>query len=1105
MFKLWSIRNLLQLWSFVTVFAVISLASIAIYSNQQFSNTQKSLTETVLPLENASRQMSEVAASFVTRQKQLVLAHSTQAIDKITPRQQLEQEFEKHWQTIASSVTVTGLGQHTMSSLFDNYQQFLVVDSQLSTLILQDIATSELMQERIKQAESIETQFQQKVEAIVGRISLQLAKEKRANSQSTQIITSQDDLNYLKELAQSSRVNVLKIINLTLHVIQADNVDLLLSLRENDIKQYRLSVQRDIAQLARALSHIKSYQPLIVDLDRNCEQLITIVIGQDNSIYDLRLTQLRHKQLLTSIQQESITIFEVIVSDLARLSAIVNDYSEDVISQAASTANKAKWLFFLISIFILVTMVRFVIAIPQRITSPLAELRTAMHALSIQQFDKRLTIAKGKNEIYALAKDFNTFADNNQRLIDDLASAKDSLQVREQHITAILNGVPEAILTLNSAGIIKSTNPEATRVLHAEEGSLEGLNLIQFFAASEKINHLADIANSLQRSQEFAGLDYRKQPFLMWLSLNPLSSLNNDLWVCVISDITARKQAEQNLIQTSTELDTILENAMVGIAFLRDRVILRVNHKFEEIFACDRDQVEGKSVEQIFPSREAYDQLGEQAYTVLQFGENYEGEVQLLRLNGEKFWCSLSSKAIDPKNPGDGSIWLYEDITIQREKDEKLLKLASLDALTELPNRSVFNDRLDHAVHKANRNATRLAVFFLDLDHFKHINDSLGHKAGDILLCDVAQRLRSCVREGDTVARLGGDEFTIILEEIRSAQFVAKVADKITLAITKSYMLDGTEVNISPSIGISLFPADGRDVETLIKNADAAMYHAKKNGRNNFQFYSAEMNAQASERLAMETSLRRAVELNEFGLHFQPQINLFTGNIAGAEALLRWTSAQWGDVSPARFVPILEDIGLISEVGQVVLTKACQTYMALKDKLPADFKMAVNLSGRQFHGGQLASSVRQTLFETGMSADNLELEITESILMDDAALAISTLTELSEMGITMAIDDFGTGYSSLSYLKRFPLDVLKIDRSFVRDVNVDSDDAAIVDAILAMSKRLGLDVVAEGVETAEQLAFLQQHECHRVQGYFFSRPLEFEQLSQFVSDKQYSG
>lgn len=359
-----------------------------------------------------------------------------------------------------------------------------------------------------------------------------------------------------------------------------------------------------------------------------------------------------------------------------------------------------------------------------------------------------------------------------------------------------------------------------------------------------------------------------------------------------------------------------------------------------------------------------------------------------------------------------------------------------------------------------------------------------------------------CVREGDTVARLGGDEFTVILEDVRSAKYVAKVADKILAAISQSYFLDTTEVNISPSIGISLYPSDGRDVDMLLRNADAAMYHAKKHGRNNFQFYSAEMNAQADKRLAMETSLRRAVENNEFFLQFQPQIDLETGVISGAEALLRWYSEPWGNVSPVQFIPILEDTGLIAEVGEQVLRQACQAFMTIKETVDTDFLMAVNLSGRQFKGGQLTAYVRQLLEELDMSAKNLELEITESILMSDSDSAITSLRELAEMGITLAVDDFGTGYSSLSYLKQFPLNVLKIDRSFVRDVTEDTDDAAIVDAILAMSKRLELDVVAEGVETSGQLTFLQEHGCQRVQGYYFSKPLMLEDLITFIKHEE---
>jgi diguanylate cyclase (GGDEF)-like protein/PAS domain S-box-containing protein len=621
---------------------------------------------------------------------------------------------------------------------------------------------------------------------------------------------------------------------------------------------------------------------------------------------------------------------------------------------------------------------------------------------------------------------------------------------------------------------------------------------MRFFAAEQSIDSLADLQRKLQYSQEFEGRDYNNQPFSMWLSLNSISNEKEDLWVCVISDITAWKQAESKLKTISSELDTILENAMVGIALIKDRIVTRVNTKFEEIFKCDRSEIEGHNARKLYPTDEIYQQLGDEGYKVLAQGKNYVTEVRLLRQNGEPFWGMMSGKAIDPNDLRAGTIWLFEDITEQRNKDEKLQKLASLDSLTGLPNRNVFNDRLDHAIHQSHRKAVRLAVFFLDLDRFKHINDSLGHKAGDQLLCEVANRLKQCVREGDTVARLGGDEFTLILEDIRSIEFVAKVAEKVLNVVSKTYDLEGTEVNISPSIGISLYPADGKNSDVLLKNADAAMYHAKESGRNNFQFYSAEMNERAAERLAMQTSLRKAVEKEELYLDFQPQIDLRTGKISGAEALLRWNSPELGQVSPFHFVPILEDTGLISIVGEMVLRKACETYLVLQNELDADFRIAVNLSGRQFSGGQLATKIRGILEETGMATNNLELEITENILMDDTNLAIATLTELSELGISLAIDDFGTGYSSLSYLKQFPLDVLKIDRSFVRDINDDADDAAIVDAILAMSRRLNLEVVAEGVETVDQLTFLQKNDCPRVQGYYFSKPLSFDDFKIFI-------
>jgi len=1108
-FKKWSIKSLLQLWSIATVLAIVVIAAVAIYTNEFFSDTQHNLTDNVLPVEDASRKINAVSFSFITRQKQFIASTSLESINALIPRKQLEDEFSKNWQVISETAVKTEEGNRIVNSLQDYYQRFLEVDIQLLRLIRQQHGLRSKLQLQADMVERLERDIQSQVEAISGRINLQVSKNKRAIrlslNKKTDVVTDQliesvifSEQDSIQKLSQSVRLNALNISYLTQKIMQSENTDNLRSLLDNDIRQRESILKSNISLLKDKISFDNDLLLLTEALETDILELIRIIVEGDSSTYRLRLRQLQNNKLLVLGQQRSIAILKLITAKLNQISTLVSAQSMHTVSKSALVAERARWIIMILSILITLGMIRFIISIAQRINLPLAELRSAMHALSSEQFDARLKVTSGKSEFAVLATDFNVFAENTQNLISDLAEAKDSLQVREQHISAILHGVPEAILTLSSSGIIESTNPAAEKVLKAEKNNLIGLNLIDFFENKKNISSLEDIEHLLEKGKEFQGRDYNNQPFSMWLSLNIVSRRDTEVWVCVISDITAWKRAEEKLRTTSSELDTILENAMVGIALIKDRVIVRVNNKFEQLFACDRKSIEGQSTRKLYPSDEIYKKLGEEGYGEMATGGSYVGEVNLARQDGSLFWGMMSGKSLDPSEPKAASIWLFEDITIQREKDEKLLNLASVDSLTGLPNRNVFNDRLDHAIHKAHRSSGRLAVFFLDLDHFKHINDSLGHKAGDLLLCEVASRLKKCVREGDTVARLGGDEFTIILEEVRSAQYVAKVAEKVLAAVSRLYLLETTEVSVSPSIGISLYPADGRDVDLLLRNADAAMYHAKNNGRNNFQFYSSEMNAQAAQRLAMETSLRRAVDKNELYLDFQPQINLATGSISGAEALLRWKSEEWGDVSPAEFVPILEDTGLINEVGSFVLQQAVQAYLSLQDKLDPNFQIAVNLSGRQFHGGQLSAFVRDLLSETGMQAKNLELEITESVLMDDKELAVTTLNELSQLGITLAIDDFGTGYSSLSYLKEFPLNVLKIDRSFVRDVTIDADDAAIVDAILAMSRRLQLSVVAEGVETKEQLNFLQENGCERVQGYYFSKPLGFEAFSAFV-------
>jgi len=1108
-FKQWSIKSLLQLWSFATILAIIVIASVAIYTNRFFTETQNDLTDNVLPMEDASRQINAVSFSFITRQKQVIASASVDEINDLVPRDELEAEFSEQWKIISETVVNNKQGSKIVNSLQDYYQRFLEVDSQLLLLIREQHALRTKLHSQTLSVEHLEQQIQSQVEAISGRINLQVSKNKRAirlswdndtNIYNEKLVESVifNEQDAVQKLSQSMRLNALKISYLTQKLMQSENKDNLRSILENDIRQHESILKSDITLLKNKIRFDYELLVMTESLEADILALISIVAEGADSTYRLRLQLLQNNQLLELGQQRSIGILKFITAKLNQISALVSRQSMQTVSKSALVAERARWIIIILSILITLGMIRFIVSIAQRINRPLAELRSAMHALSSEQFDTRLPITSGKSEFAVLATDFNVFAENTQHLIGDLAEAKDSLQVREQHITAILNGVPEAILTLSATGEIQSTNPAAERVLKVSSESLVGMSLLRFFATGQDVSTVEDIQVQLEHSKEFEGRDYNNKAFSMWLSLNAISSDNDELWVCVISDITAWKQAEENLKKTSSELDAILENAMVGIAYIRDRMLLKVNHKFETLFEYARQEIEGQSSRELYLNEETFEQLGEQAYDILEQGGNFEGVVQLRRKSGETFWCSLSSKAISAEHPNDGSIWLFEDVTVQRESDEKLRQMASVDSLTGLANRVVFNDRLEHAIHKAHRDSTRLAVFFLDLDHFKHINDSLGHKAGDILLREVARRLKGCVREGDTVARLGGDEFTLILEEVRSAQYVAKVAEKVLTAVSQLYMLETTEVSVSPSVGISLYPADGRDVDLLLRNADAAMYHAKNSGRNNFQFYSTEMNAQATQRLTMETSLRRAVDQNELYLHFQPQINLNTGTISGAEALLRWKSEEWGDVSPADFVPILEDTGLINEVGSTVLEKAVEAYLGLKEHLEPDFQMAVNLSGRQFHGGQLSAFVRDLLLETGMQSKNLELEITETVLMDDQALAVTTLNELSALGITLAIDDFGTGYSSLSYLKKFPLNVLKIDRSFVRDVTIDADDAAIVDAILAMSRRLELNVVAEGVETKQQLNFLKDNGCERVQGYYFSKPLDFEAFSTFV-------
>jgi diguanylate cyclase (GGDEF)-like protein len=428
-----------------------------------------------------------------------------------------------------------------------------------------------------------------------------------------------------------------------------------------------------------------------------------------------------------------------------------------------------------------------------------------------------------------------------------------------------------------------------------------------------------------------------------------------------------------------------------------------------------------------------------------------------------------------------------------------------------LPNRQAFKEHVTRAIKVAKRHQRVGAVLYLDLDEFKRINDTLGHDIGDMLLVHVTSRLEGQLRETDMVrrsfddeiekrniARLGGDEFTVLLEDVQKPEVAAVVAKRVQDAIARSYNLNGHEVYVTPSIGIAIFPRDGHDVEELLKNADTAMYHAKAVGKNNFQFYSEQMNVLATTRLKLEGKLRKALACNEMELFYQPQIDLATGEVVSVEALLRWDEPELGMVSPVEFIPIAEETGMIIELGEWVLNEACRQNKEWQDAGYTPIRVAVNLSSMQFIQRDLSMKVAKALKNSRLNPKFLELEITESVIMRNVNETITALNDFKDMGISISVDDFGTGYSSLNYLKRFPLDNLKVDRAFVKDIPDNEDDVTITSAIIALAQSLGLGVVAEGVETESQLEFLEQHGCELAQGYFFSKPIPAGQLVNFL-------
>jgi diguanylate cyclase (GGDEF)-like protein/PAS domain S-box-containing protein len=611
----------------------------------------------------------------------------------------------------------------------------------------------------------------------------------------------------------------------------------------------------------------------------------------------------------------------------------------------------------------------------------------------------------------------------------------------------------------------------------------------------------------------------RKDGTLIWCSISgravqPGDPAQGSVWL--FDDITQEHESEERVQRALAEQELILDNATVGIAFVRNRAIQRCNRFLEDMVGAGPGELVGQSSAVLFASREEWEEAGRLAYGVTAPGETHNSERRFRRRDGSTFLCRTRGRRIDLGGPEQEWIWSFEDITAERESDLRVQQalgalegmvaertaelqeakaraqhLADHDALTGLPNRRLLEDRLTQALALGNRNRNNTAVMFVDLDRFKTINDSLGHSVGDALLRQVAGRLVGQLREGDTICRIGGDEFVVVLPEVKRSSDVAHVAQKVIDQLSQPLEIEERELTVTCSIGIAVYPDDGRDAETLIRNADAAMYHAKELGRANYQFFTEQMNQAASRRLQLENDLRRALGKDELRVHYQPIVEAASGRVAAHEALVRWRHPERGLVRPAEFIQLAEETGIILKLGEWVLKEACRWAIFIGAGAPdAKRQIAVNLSARQFNDPQLPRMVARVLRDSGLPPRLLELEITESTAMQQTDVTLGTLKKLKQLGVSIAIDDFGTGYSSLSYLRRFPVDKVKIDRSFVAEVPADRDQGAIVSAIVALAHALQIRVVAEGVETEAQREFLRSCGCDFVQGYLVGKPAD---------------
>ncbi|MEW8353322.1 MAG: EAL domain-containing protein [Candidatus Thiodiazotropha sp.] len=682
----------------------------------------------------------------------------------------------------------------------------------------------------------------------------------------------------------------------------------------------------------------------------------------------------------------------------------------------------------------------------------------------------------------------------------DITESKQA-EVNLRKLGRVLEQSPTSVMITNTKGDIEYVNPRFEKVSGYSAEEVLGENPRILKSGDKTREEYKAMWDALLAGREWRGIFHnkRKDGSIYWesASISPLRDERGQIthFIAVKEDVTTQKRAEDQLRMNATVFDTTSEGIMVTDA---DNIIKTVNPAFTRITGYSAEEVVGQSPS-ILSSGRHEEEFYEELWNSVLHKRYWSGEIWNRRKDGSVFPEWLSIAAI-PDDDGIAKeyVAVFSDISKHKENEEQIRYQANYDALTGLPNRSLLSDRLEQAIGSAIREKWMLAILFIDLDQFKMVNDTFGHVMGDELLQLVAERIGDCVRESDTVARFGGDEFVILLQDVTEMDAVANIATKVIDSITKVFTLYERDIYIGASVGITIFPDDAMNADSLLRNADMAMYQAKERGRNNYQFFTASMQQQTLERQQLELDLRLAMQRGELEIYYQPVVNAEFERVISVEALLRWNHPHRGMIYPSVFIPLAEDSGLIGPIGEWVIKGACQQLGRWQQAGHSELKMAVNLSSRQRELGLEADYLMQVLQETSIRPEMLTLEITESLLMRDTDEALKWLSSFKSLGINLSVDDFGTGYSSLSYLKRFPMDILKIDRSFINDLPHDIDDASLVRTIVAMAKSLNLRLIAEGVETREQAEFLLQIGCSNLQGYYYAKPMSAKAMTTWL-------